>query len=65
MRDHYGFAHDAISRFDAKPMDMEAARAIQDQDYRTGMVEYGRKTADLLDPMWEEEIYSDKPSFKV
>jgi len=65
IRDHYGFAHDAISRFDAKPMDSEAARAIQDQGYRVGMVEYGRKTADLLNPMWEEEIYSDKPSFKA
>jgi hypothetical protein len=28
------------------------------------MIEYGRKTADLLNPIWEEEIYSIKPNGK-
>jgi len=60
IRDHYGFAHDAIRRFDARPMDEDAARAIQDREYRTGMVEYGRRTAELLDPIWERDIYPGK-----
>ena len=38
-------------------MDEEAGRAIEDQAYHAGMIEYGRKTADLLDPIWEEQIY--------
>jgi MoaA/NifB/PqqE/SkfB family radical SAM enzyme len=65
MRDHYAFAHDAIRRFEAKPMDEEAARAVQDQGYHGGMVQYGMKTAELLDPVWEQEIYSDNPIFKA
>ena len=65
IRDHYGFAHNAIRRFKAKPVDEEAARAIQDGEYYTGMVEYGRRTADLLDQIWEREVYSDTPTFKA
>ncbi len=64
IRDHYAFARDAICRFEAKPMDEAAAHSIEDQEYHAGMIEYGRKTADLLNPIWEEEIYSIKPNGK-
>jgi hypothetical protein len=30
---------------------------IKDPEYYTGLVEYGRKTADLLNPVWEEKAY--------
>jgi hypothetical protein len=33
-------------------LDDEIALAIQDQDYHTGMVEYGMKGANLMDPIW-------------
>jgi hypothetical protein len=29
------------------------------------MVGYGRKTANLLNPIWEEAIYSGKPVFRA
>jgi MoaA/NifB/PqqE/SkfB family radical SAM enzyme len=61
IRDHYAFAHSAIHRFDARPMDREAGRALQDPEYKDGMIDYGRRTKTLLDPIWEEEIYSGKP----
>jgi MoaA/NifB/PqqE/SkfB family radical SAM enzyme len=60
IRDHYAFARDAICRFNARPMDEEAARSIGDPEYYEGMVEYGRKIRERLDPIWEEEIYSGK-----
>jgi hypothetical protein len=50
-------AKDAITRFQAKPMDDEAAKAMEDPEYYRGLVEYGKKTADLLNPIWEEKIY--------
>jgi hypothetical protein len=40
--------------------DEEAARSIEDQQYHAGMVECGRKMADLFNPMCEETIYSGK-----
>lgn len=61
IRDHYSYAAEAISRFEPKPMDAEAARSLKDQVYQQGMIDYGRKTGDLLNPMWEEEIFSGKP----
>jgi MoaA/NifB/PqqE/SkfB family radical SAM enzyme len=61
IRDHYAFARDLIDRFKPKPLDEEAARSLRDPDYYAGMVDFGRKTADLLNPIWEEEIYSGKP----
>jgi hypothetical protein len=46
-------------------MDEEAARSIEDPEYSAGMLEYGKKTADLLNPIWEEEIYSGKPVWRT
>jgi MoaA/NifB/PqqE/SkfB family radical SAM enzyme len=60
IRDHYSFARDAITRHAAQPIDSEAARAITDEDYYARMVDYGKRTADLLDPIWEEKVYSGK-----
>jgi MoaA/NifB/PqqE/SkfB family radical SAM enzyme len=61
IRDHYDFAADAIRRFQPEPMDAEAARSLHDQAYQKGMVDYGQKTGVLLDPVWEQEIFSGKP----
>ena len=57
IRDHYAFAKEAVTQFQASPMDDEAAKAIEDPEYYAGLVEYGKKTADLLNPIWEEKIY--------
>jgi hypothetical protein len=65
IRDHYAFARDAIGRFQAKPMDEAAARSIEDQEYHAGMIEYGKRTAELLDPIWEEQIFSGKRVVKA
>ncbi len=65
IRDHYAFARDAICRCEAKAMDAEAARAIEDRGYEAGMISYGEKTALLLDPIWEKEIFSSKAAGKA
>jgi MoaA/NifB/PqqE/SkfB family radical SAM enzyme len=62
IRDHYAFAREAINRFQAKPMDANAARAIEDPEYYTGMVDYGKKTADLLNPIWDDKVYPEYPN---
>jgi hypothetical protein len=64
IRDHHAFAHDAVVHFDAKPMDKEAARAIEDRTYYEGMVAYGKKTAELLNPIWERRIYGNNGASK-
>jgi MoaA/NifB/PqqE/SkfB family radical SAM enzyme len=55
--DHYQFARETIQRHQARAMDDQAARALADPEYRRGMVEYDGRVAELLDPLWEKEIY--------
>ncbi len=56
MRDHHEVAHDAIVKFGARPMNDDAARALEDPEYRARMIEYGRQLASQLDPVWEREV---------
>ena len=56
MRDHHAFAHDALVKFGARPMHEDAARALDDPEYRDGMVRYGESLAAELDPVWRKEI---------
>jgi hypothetical protein len=45
-------------------MDDAAAHAMEDPEYYAGMVAYGRKTADLINPIWEERVYPGNSSGK-
>ncbi len=58
MRDHHAFAHQTVQEFAARPMDEDAARAIADPLYRQRMGEYNAQVGRLLDPLWEQAIYS-------
>ena len=54
MRDHYKYAYNTIMRFQAKPMDQDAARAIGDEEYHQRMEDYDDRVGKLLDPIWDE-----------
>ena len=56
IRDHYQFAHNTINRFNTKPMDDDAARAIADPHYRERMINYDERLKKLLDPMWDKRM---------
>ena len=58
MRDHYQFAWETIQKHGPQPMDEEAAKALADPEYRRRMIEYDGSVAQLLDPLWEKEIYA-------
>jgi MoaA/NifB/PqqE/SkfB family radical SAM enzyme len=60
IRDHFEFAHEAIQRHKAKPMDSSAACALDDKAYYEGMVNYGKKTAELLNPIWNKDVFDKK-----
>ena len=46
----------AINKSGACHLDEDAGKAIQDREYRRRMVEYGKRTAELLNPIWENEV---------
>jgi hypothetical protein len=44
-----------IEKHQPRPINREAAQAIQDPGYCQGLREYDRTCAALLDPVWEKE----------
>ncbi len=56
FRDHFEEAYSRINDFHAKPLDENAAAALQDAGYRKRMTEYGKKTGMLTQKYWETEF---------
>lgn len=56
MRDHHSFAYQTILEHHAKPLDQEAAMALESPDYRERMMEYDTEVSELLDPVWDETM---------
>ncbi len=54
MRDHYGELYELLKKHRPRPIDENASEALTDPEYYQGLVEYARKVASLLDPIWEE-----------
>ncbi|NOY76882.1 MAG: radical SAM protein [Calditrichaeota bacterium] len=55
IRDHYKMAYSAIIKTGAKPLDPNAAEALEDEGYRKGLIEYGKKVDELTRPIWEKD----------
>jgi MoaA/NifB/PqqE/SkfB family radical SAM enzyme len=63
MRDHYEEFHPLLQKYRPKPLDENAGAAMDDPDYRRGMIEYNRAVADLLEPIWQREYMN--PDHKI
>jgi len=55
LRDHYDAGRELIDRYKPEPEDEAAAEALQDPQYREGMLAYDEKLRELLDPVWKQE----------
>jgi MoaA/NifB/PqqE/SkfB family radical SAM enzyme len=55
-RDHYGDSYRLVKEFGAKPIDENAAKALEDAEYRERMIQYGREIKDLTQDTWEVEF---------
>ena len=56
MRDHFGVLREAVTRCQARPINAEAAEALQDESYCQGMIRYGEAMKRLTDPIWQREF---------
>ncbi|MDI6698335.1 MAG: radical SAM protein [Candidatus Saccharicenans sp.] len=54
MRDHFEDLYKLLTRHRPRPIDDNAAEALADPEYYRELVEYDRRVAALLDPVWEE-----------
>jgi hypothetical protein len=55
IRDHHRFAYEAIKKHNARPADIPAGEALNDEDYHRGLEVYDRKVEELTKDIWEEE----------
>jgi len=56
MRDHYGDSYRIVNEFGAKPMDENAAKALEDSEYRERMIQYGKDIKGLTQEIWDVEF---------
>jgi MoaA/NifB/PqqE/SkfB family radical SAM enzyme len=60
IRDHYAEFYEMIKGYDIVPIDDNAAAALQDADYRKGLVDYNRAVAEIFDPIWKSQYIEGK-----
>ncbi len=56
IRDHFDEAFTLVNKFNAKPMDENAAQALKDEEYRRRMAAYGKDAKSLTQKFWEAEF---------
>ncbi len=54
-RDHIDVLFPLIEKYNPKPLNLEAAQALQDPAYCQGLLKYDKACASLLDPVWRDE----------
>jgi len=54
IRDHHKEAHELFLKTGAKPGYPSAEDALRDPEYYNAMIQYDKKVAELLDPIWEK-----------
>ncbi|AKJ63785.1 radical SAM/SPASM domain-containing protein [Kiritimatiella glycovorans] len=55
VRDHFEVLRDAVRRTGARPLNREAAEALEDPDYVRGMIDYDRELEEKTEPIWTHE----------
>jgi len=59
IRDHFDTLKEAVLCSGAKPLNPEAAIALQDEAYCCGMAHYGKVIQRLTDPLWAEQYLGE------
>lgn len=55
IRDHHHRFYRMVREHNAKPINPEAAEALQSDSFIRGLCQYGRRVAELTDGIWEKE----------
>jgi len=60
IRDHHRQARAVVDEVNAKPIDEDGARALEDSAYGRGMIEYGKKVDCLSCSLWKKRYLTPK-----
>jgi len=54
-KDHYNDLRPLIDKYKPVPIDEPAREALNDNDYKKGMIKHGKDLAKVINPIWEKE----------
>ena len=54
-KDHYKDLRPLIDKYKPTPIDEPAKQALEDNNYKKGMIKHGKDLAEQIDPIWEKE----------
>jgi len=61
IRDHHAEFREVLDRCPAAPTDENARAALEDPEYREGLLAYDRELAGLTDPIWRHRYARGRP----
>jgi MoaA/NifB/PqqE/SkfB family radical SAM enzyme len=56
IKDHYDYMYEQLTTYKPKPIDPSGEEALQDENYREGLIDYGKKVEEITAPIWEKEV---------
>lgn len=62
IRDHYGDLYKILKATHARPIDKDAELALEDAEYRKGLIEYGKRIEELTKEYWEKKYLNRENS---
>ncbi|HID93088.1 MAG TPA: radical SAM protein [bacterium (Candidatus Stahlbacteria)] len=63
VRDHYGELYKILRKTNARPTNEYARKALEDQEYREGLIQYGKEIEKLTKDWWKKEYLNSKSVF--
>ncbi|RLC08815.1 MAG: hypothetical protein DRH43_09370, partial [Deltaproteobacteria bacterium] len=66
IRDHHGDMLNILRKHNVKPLDPFAEEALKSDRYHEQLIEYNKKVAALLDPVWQSDFAAknERPVFE-
>jgi hypothetical protein len=55
IKDHYDMMKKLLNKYQPKPIDEAAQKALKDSEYQKSMERYGQEVAKATDPIWEKD----------
>lgn len=63
-KDHYKDLRPLIDKHQPKPIDESAKEALEDENYKKGMIKHGEELKEKIGPIWEEEYLEEEEKEK-
>ncbi len=56
IKDHYAFMYDTLEEYGPAPIDPSGKAALEDENYREGLIRYGEEVEEVTGERWKNEV---------